>query len=510
MSLGSVDSVGESAVLAPVLMVQGTASSVGKSLITAGLCRLFARQGLRVAPFKAQNMSNNAAVCPSGGEIGRAQALQALACGLEPNTRMNPILIKPEAEARGQLVVLGASRGSFSARESLAQREELWPTVAEALDSLRAEHELVIAEGAGSPAELNLRAREIVNMRVARHAKAAVLLVGDIDRGGIFASLLGTLALLEPAERALVRALVVNRFRGDPSLFQDGVRELEQRAALPVLGVVPHLFDHGLPDEDAAAISLVPRDAPVVEVACVRLPRVANFDDLLPLSREPGVTVRFVDRPEELRAPDLVVLPGTKATLADLEWLRQRGLAARIKTLAARGTPLLGICGGFQMLGERISDPLGLESDSLREMIALRLLAVETTLEPHKQLSLVGGRVEAHDDGFWAALCFRPVQGYEIHAGRTRGSALPFLQLDDGRLDGACSANVAGTYLHGFFDRPQTRHALVRALAARNGFAWAPDASGADTLLDRLDRLADTLEASLNLTMLNSLTGLSR
>jgi adenosylcobyric acid synthase len=485
-------------------MVQGTASSVGKSLLVAGLCRLLARRGLRVAPFKAQNMSNNAAVCPGGGEIGRAQALQALACGIEPRVELNPILLKPEADARSQLVVLGRAQGSASARESLARRPELWPVVAEALDRLRREFDLVIAEGAGSPAELNLRAQEIVNMRVARHAGAAVLLVGDIDRGGVFASLLGTLALLEPEERALVRGLVVNKLRGDPTLFADGVRELEARSGLPVLGVVPYLTDHGLPDEDAAAISLPTRDEGIVQVACMRLPRMANFDDLLPLAREPGMAVRFVERPEQLRAPDLVVLPGNKATLADLAWLWERGLAERITALARRGTPVLGLCGGYQMLGRVVRDPDGMESGSLRELDGLGLLPVETTLTPEKRLGLVEGRVSARD-GFWSALDGCPVGGYEIHLGQTTGEVSPFVRLADGRPDGAHLDNVAGTYLHGFLDRPEPRRALVRALAARNGLTWSGAESDRDTLSARLDRLADTLETSLDLARLESL-----
>ena len=492
--------------LAPVLMIQGTASSVGKSLLAAGLCRLFARQGVRVAPFKAQNMSNNAAVCPSGGEIGRAQALQALACGLEPTVEMNPVLLKPEAEARSQLVVLGRARGSYSARQALAQREALWPTVVAALDGLRARFELVIAEGAGSPAEVNLRARDIVNMRLARHAGAAVLLVGDVDHGGVFASLLGTLALLEPEERALVRGLVVNKLRGDPSLFAEGVAFLQARAGVPVLGVVPYLPDHGLPDEDAAAISLPSREAAVVEVACIRLPRMANFDDLLPLAREPGVAVRFVDRPQELRAPDLVILPGSKATLPDLAWLWERGLAGRIQALARRGTPILGICGGYQMLNRVVRDPAGVESAHLRELPGLGLLPAETVLTPEKRLGLATGRVQAAGESLWSALHGLDVEGYEIHVGQTTGEAPSLLRLDDGRADGALHGNVAGTYLHGLFERATPRQALLAALAARNGFAWMPS-SGQESIVQRLDRLADTLEASLDLSLLRRLVG---
>jgi adenosylcobyric acid synthase len=477
-------------------MVLGTASSVGKSTLVAGLCRLFARRGVRVAPFKAQNMSNNAAVCRAGGEIGRAQFAQAQAAGIEATVDMNPILLKPQG-ASSQVIVHGQVRGVKTAREYFGpDRDDLWPAVVASLDRLRAEFELVIAEGAGSPAEINLRARDIVNMRVALHAEAEVLLVGDIDRGGVFASLLGTWAWLTPAERALVRGFVLNKFRGDASLLAPAPALLEARTGVRVVGVVPYLPDLRLPEEDAASLS--PRHGAdgCVEVAIVRLPHLANFDEFGPLAAEPGVDVRYVSQPAELRSPDLVILPGTKATIPDLLWLGERGLADRIRWLAANGTAVLGVCGGYQMLGRAVHDPHGLES-AHRSAVGLGLLPVETELTVEKRLVRARGQVLEHGQGVWRGLAGLPVDGYEIHVGRTRSDGRPFLALDAGG-DGsiATDAQVAGTHLHGVLERPEPRHALIRALARARGFAWAPETAPAP---DPYDALADVLAQTLRL-----------
>jgi adenosylcobyric acid synthase len=483
--------------LAPVLMAQGTASSVGKSTLVAGLCRLFARRGVRVAPFKAQNMSNNAAVCPGGGEIGRAQYTQAMAAGVVPAVDMNPILLKPQ-DGACQIVVWGRVLGVQTAAEYFGgRRPDLWPVVVEALDRLRASYDLVIAEGAGSPAEINLHDRDLVNMHVALHARADVLLVGDIDRGGVFASLLGTWEWLTPDERALVSGFVLNKFRGDVALLEPAPALLEQRTGVPVLGVVPYVEELALPEEDVA--SLAQRDAPNagVEIAIVRLPHLANFDEFGPLAAEPGVQVRYVARPEELRAPDLVILPGTKATVPDLLWLHERGMAGRILWLAEHGTPVLGICGGFQMLGAAVHDPLGMESDT-RSAVGLGLLPLETRLSGAKHLGQTCGRVRPGAPGIWAALAGTPVEGYEIHLGRTAGTAVrPFLDLAD-RTDGgvAHDRSVAGTYVHGVLERPEPRHALLRALATGRGLAWHPNP---EQRPDSFDRLADVLERCLRL-----------
>ena len=498
-----------------VLMVQGTMSSVGKSLLVAALCRIFARRGLRVAPFKAQNMALNSFVTADGLEIGRAQAMQAEAAGVDVTVEMNPVLLKPEADSVSQIVVLGRPWQRLAAREYWGRRGELWSVVTGALDSLRARFDLVVIEGAGSPVELNLKRTDLVNMAVARYAGAPVLLVGDIDRGGVFAQLLGTLDLLEPEDRARVRGLLVNKFRGDLGLFADGVRILEQRGGVPVLGVVPFVRDLRIADEDSVALDdrrEVP-DPAALDVAVVRLPRISNFDDLDPLRAEPDVAVRFVERPEELGAPDLIVLPGTKTTVADLAWMRERGLDARVAALARSGTPLLGLCGGYQMLGAHIRDPQGVEA-AAGAVAGLGLLPVETTFEPEKRTVRASGRVSA-DRGLFAGCAGLAVQGYEIHMGRSapQGGAAPLLRLAPGapdeRPDGAASPDgwVAGTYLHGLLHNDALRQRLLQNIAARSGRAPRQSATRFDRQAD-YERLADAVEASLDMPALERIAGL--
>ncbi|MBV9357956.1 MAG: cobyric acid synthase [Chloroflexi bacterium] len=489
-------------------MVQGTASSVGKSVLVGGLCRLFARRGLRVAPFKAQNMSNNAAVCADGGEIGRAQYAQAMAAGVAPTVDMNPILLKPQGERTSQLVVRGEVRGTRTARDYFLrlqlqpqpqphQDADLWAIVTGSLTRLRTEYELVIAEGAGSPAEINLRRRELVNMRLARHARADVLLVGDIDRGGVFAALLGVWEWLDPEERALVRGFVINKFRGDPTLLPPAPQLLEQRTAVPVLGVVPWLDQLDVPDEDAASLSQRTTSDPLLEIAILRLPHLANFDEFAGLANEAGVQVRWVTRPAELRAPDLVILPGSKATIPDLAWVVERGLGERIGWLAAHDTPVLGICGGFQMLGEAVRDPLRIESD-VQHARGLGLLPLQTELNRTKRLARTTGRVQGDVPGIWSALGEVPVEGYEIHVGQTTGQSIPALLDLAGRAEGAVRADgaVAGSYVHGLLETAAPRRALLRALAARRGFSFVPDPTPPD---NPYDRVADAIEANLRL-----------
>jgi adenosylcobyric acid synthase len=483
--------------LAPVLMIQGTASSVGKSTLVAGLCRLFARGGVRVAPFKAQNMSNNAAVCASGGEIGRAQFAQAIAAGIEPTVDMNPILLKPQAGA-SQVVVLGQVHSVQTAAAYWgARRSDLWPVVAEALDRLRASYDLVIAEGAGSPAEINLRSRDLVNMRVALYAEADVLLVSDIDRGGAFASLLGTWEWLEPAERALVRGFVLNKFRGDPTLLEPGPSMLEARTDVPVLGVVPFLPDLVLPEEDAASLQQAANVEVCADIAVIRLPHIANFDEFSAIAAEPRVGLRYVSRPDELRAPDLVILPGTKATIPDLLWLHEQGLAGRIRWLAAHGTPILGVCGGLQMLGELVSDPHRLESDQVCAT-GLSLLPIHTELHTSKRLARTRGRVRRGLPGIWGALGGLEVSGYEIHTGRSSTEDVASLLETSSGPDGALTADgvVAGTYVHGVWEEPGARYALLRELARRRGFDWSPHPA---QVADPYDRLSAAIGATLDL-----------
>jgi adenosylcobyric acid synthase len=371
---------------ARTLMIQGTASDVGKSILVTALCRIFAQEGLRVAPFKAQNMALNAAVTSDGGEIGRSQATQARAARIEPTVDMNPILLKPEAGMRSQVIVRGKVWRTLPWREYYDQRGALLDTIAGSLETLRAAHDLVIIEGAGSPAEINLKRGDIVNMRVAALADAPVLLAGDIDRGGVFAALLGTLELLEPDERARVRGLLINKFRGDVSLLQPGLDFIAQRTGVPVVGVIPHLPRLGLAEEDSVALDRRPgaADSPVLlDIAVIHLPQISNFDDFDPLAAEEGVRVRFVRERAELGTPDLLILPGTKSTIADLRELRARGLGTAIVALARAGVPTIGICGGYQMLGEAIEDPHRVESDEAA-LAGLALLPLRTVFAREK------------------------------------------------------------------------------------------------------------------------------
>ena len=487
---------------ARMLMVQGTSSSVGKSLLVAGLCRIFARQGMRVAPFKAQNMSNNAAVCADGSEIGRAQALQAAAAGIAPTADMNPVLLKPEADCHSQVIVLGKVWKTLAARHYLERKQFLWSHVTGALDRLRSAYDLIIVEGAGSPVELNLKSGDIVNMAIARHAEAPVLLVGDIDRGGVFAQLLGTLDLLPPEERTLVKGLIVNKFRGDPTLFVDGVRILQERGGVPVLGVVPYVPNLDLPDEDAVAIeggSFASTEPSKIEIAVIRLPHIANFDDFDPLKSEPGVRLRYVDSPSHLGRPHAVVLPGTKSTMADLHWLRERGLGDAIMRLRDAGTAIVGICGGYQMLGRTIRDPQKIESN-VEEIVGLSLLPVETAFADQKATHQTQAKVVSKA-GWMSHLTDTDLTGYEIHMGRTVTQS-PWLEIstrgDTTCLisDGAVSENgrIWGCYLHGLFANDEFRRAWLSSL--RTDFRASPTCDSA-RLQNGLDRWAGAVAKAI-------------
>ncbi len=487
-------------------MVQGTTSFAGKSTLVTALCRILADDGWAVAPFKAENLSLNSAATPDGGEIGRSQAVQAAAARVFPTVAMNPVLLKPEGGGRVQVVIRGRPRQRASDAGLDALRAERWAAITEALAALRAEHQIVVIEGMGSPAEINLAERDLANMRLARHADAPVLLVGDIDRGGVFASLVGTLALLPPDDRARVRGLVINNLRGDRALLEPGPRLLEERTGLPVVGVIPHLRDLGLPEEDAVGLADGFADdratGAAIRITVVRLPHLANFDDFDPLRREPGVDLRFVDRPAALAHADCLILPGTKSTLADLHWLRERGLAAVLRERAAAGAPLIGICGGFQMLGRTLADPAHAESDG-EAAAGLGLLPVATTFLPEKTTQPVTGTLGAFP-GPLAAAAGAAIHGYEIHMGRSdREGGAPFAYLRRGDsgglvLDGGVSADgrIIGTYVHGLFHNAPVRHALLAWLAARRGLpppAVAPDPA------DPFDRLAAAVRASLDM-----------
>jgi len=476
------------------VMFQGTGSDVGKSLIVAGLARAYTRQGLRVRPFKPQNMSNNAAVTADGGEIGRAQALQARACGVAPSVHMNPVLLKPQSEIGAQVVVQGRIFGNAQAADYHRLKPTLLPRVIESFDRLRAEADLVLVEGAGSPAEVNLRAGDIANMGFAQAARVPVLLIGDIDRGGVIASLVGTHALLEPAERALLKGFIINKFRGDISLFGDGLAAISARTGLASLGVVPWFeAARRLPAEDAVALSSYETNgAAAIRIAVPVLPRIANFDDLDPLRLEPDVAVDMVPpgRPLPIDA-DLILLPGSKATIADLAFLKAQGWHIDIAAHVRRGGRVLGLCGGYQMLGRRIADPSGIEGP-VGAVEGLALLDLETELTGDKTLAEVSGR--DHVSGM-------TVCGYEMHVGRTSGAALsrPMLQLANGvgvRPEGAVSPDgrVAGCYVHGLFAGDAFRHAFLAGLRPRSasGIAYGHEI---ETTLDAFaDHLADHID----------------
>jgi adenosylcobyric acid synthase len=467
-------------------MIQGAGSNVGKSLLVAGLCRAFARRGLAVRPFKPQNMSNNAAVAADGGEIGRAQALQAQAAGVAPSVHMNPVLLKPESDSGAQVVVQGRRVATVRARDYGAMKPDLLEAALDSYRRLAREADLVLVEGAGSPAEVNLRAGDIANMGFAQAARAPVALVGDIDRGGVIAQIVGTREILAPEDAKLVRGFVVNRFRGDPSLFADGYRLIAERTGWPGLGLVPWFERaHRLPAEDSADLGLR-RGSGDLLVAVPMLPRIANFDDLDPLAQEPGVRVAMVPRGEPLPADAaLVVLPGSKSTRADLAVLRAEGWDVDIRALLRRGARVIGLCGGYQMLGRRIVDEDGAEG-APGETEGLGLLDVETAMARDKRVERAAGRHLASGAS---------VEGYEIHIGRTEGPdrARPLFEIA-GAPEGATSADgrAMGTYLHGAFAADGFRAAFLRELGAASALDYRAEVEAT------LEALADHLEAHLD------------
>ncbi|GAC1477002.1 MAG: cobyric acid synthase [Acidimicrobiales bacterium] len=490
------------------LMVCGTTSDAGKSHTVTGLCRLLARRGVRVAPFKAQNMALNSFVTASGHEIGRAQGVQALAAGAEPEVAMNPILLKPTGERSSQVVLMGRPVGHFEAAAYHEAKPALLATVLAALEDLRSRYDVVVCEGAGSPAEINLLDRDIVNLRVAHAAGLPAIVVGDIDRGGVFAALYGTVALLPDDLRPVVRGFVINKFRGDPTLLGDGLAELERRCGVPTLGVIPWLHDVALDAEDSLALdgrrprAVAGPVADRVDVAVIRFPRISNFTDLDALALEPGVGVRWVSYPTELGDPDLIVLPGTKATVADLEWFRGGGLAQAVHTAAVgpHGPLVLGICGGYQMMGRELTDDV----ESRRGTVpGLGWIAARTEFQAAK--------ITRQRRGSWRG---HRVAGYEIHHGVVELDAgtEPWLELDDvcGRaVDGCGNPEVGpwvGTTLHGLLESDGFRSALVQAIAARRGKRWEPAGVSFGTAREaQFDRLADAVEAHLDIPALEDL-----
>jgi adenosylcobyric acid synthase len=479
------------------LLVCGTSSDAGKSMVVAGLCRLLARKGIRVAPFKAQNMSNNSAVTVEGGEIGRAQAMQARAAGLAPSVRFNPILLKPGSDTTSQLVIGGQVAGSVTAAEYWSDRNRLAAVVQGELARLRAEFDAVICEGAGSPAEINLRATDLVNMGLARAANLPVIVVGDIDRGGLLAHLFGTVAVLERDDQALIAGFIVNKFRGDVALLEPGLRQLADLTGRPTFGVLPYTDDLWLDTEDAVPVLAhrvlgtpqPPRGSQWLRVAVLRLPRISNSTDIEALACEPGVLVRWVREPADLADADVIVVPGTKSTVADLGWLRERGLDQAILTHAASGRTVLGICGGFQMLCRSIDDPV--ESRSGR-VDAMGVLDAEVVFAPDKALRRWQGSLH----------------GYEIHHGRLSRCAEASWFEVDGCPQGYRRGQVFGTHWHGLFDNDDFRRqwlTLAAAAAGRDGFVVADGVDVAARRDAQLDLMADLLEAHLDV---DAITGL--
>ena len=459
--------------MAKTIMIQGTMSNAGKSLLTAGLCRIFRQDGYRVAPFKSQNMALNSYITSEGLEMGRAQVMQAEAAGIEPSVLMNPILLKPTNDTGSQVIVNGEVLGTMSARDYFKYKKKLVPDIMKAFRALAEKNDIIVIEGAGSPAEINLKTDDIVNMGMAKMADAPVLLAGDIDRGGVFAQLYGTVELLEPEERNRIRGLIINKFRGDKTILDPGIEMLEKKCGIPVVGVAPYL-DIQVEDED----SLTERfdrdqETGLIDIAVIRIPRISNFTDFNPLESIPGVSLRYVKHTSDLKNPDVIILPGTKNTMEDLRWLRESGMEALILKAADRGTLIFGICGGYQMLGETLSDPHGVEAGG--SMRGMGLLPMDTIFAEKKTRTQVTGRF-LDLDGDYETLSEVEFTGYEIHMGDSvrRNPAKPCTSVRDGvtgkeKTEGTFTRNVCGTYVHGIFDKEETALALIRAAGKKKG-----------------------------------------
>ena len=478
--------------MAKNIMIQGTMSNAGKSLLCAGLCRIFRQDGYRVAPFKSQNMALNSFITADGGEMGRAQVVQAEAAGIAPDVRMNPILLKPTTDVGSQVIVNGVVQGNMRAMEYYRRKREFVPAVLEAYNSLAAENDIIVIEGAGSPAEINLKQEDIVNMGLAKLVDAPVLLVGDIDRGGVFAQLYGTVALLEPEERARIKGTIVNKFRGDKKILEPGLVTLEHLCGVPVAGVIPYVHVD-IDDEDSLSTRFT-RDTgrKDIDLAVIRLPRISNFTDFAPFERFENVSVRYVEKVSDLHDPDMIMLPGTKSTIADLKWLRESGLEAAILKAASAGTPIFGICGGYQMLGRTVSDPEQVEAAGISEISGMNLLDMDTLFRGEKVQTQTEGIFE-NIPGLFSCLNGLAYQGYEIHMGRSmeRRSAV------------TCKGNVYGSYIHGIFDAPGVAEAILGALCRKKGLDPARLGSFDPKAYKeaQYDKLADAVRSGLDMEL---------
>ena len=478
--------------MAKNIMIQGTMSNAGKSLLCAGLCRILRQDGYRVAPFKSQNMALNSFITKDGGEMGRAQVVQAEAAGIEPDVRMNPILLKPTADVGSQVIIAGQVQGNMRAMEYYRRKREYIPAILEAYNSLASEYDIIVIEGAGSPAEINLKQEDIVNMGLAKLVDAPVLLVGDIDRGGVFAQLYGTVALLEEDEQKRIKGTVVNKFRGDRSILEPGIRILEELCGVPVAGVIPYTHVD-IDDEDSLTERFArTTERKLLDIAVIRLPRISNFTDFAPFERYANVSLRYVERVADLHSPDMILIPGTKSTIADLKWLRQSGLEAAILKAASAGTLIFGICGGYQMLGRRISDPDRVEAAGTTEIQGLGLLDMDTVFLGEKVQTQVAGTFDGVT-GLLSGLNGMDYTGYEIHMGCSQEKKPPL----QGR------SNVYGSYIHGVFDAPGVSDGILKALCAKKGLDFS--ALGTFDLQEYKERqynmLADAVRGGLDMEL---------
>ncbi len=461
--------------MAKAIMIQGTMSNAGKSLLAAGLCRIFRQDGYSVAPFKSQNMALNSFITEEGLEMGRAQVMQAEAAGIRPSVKMNPILLKPTNDVGSQVIVNGEVLGTMSARDYFKYKKKLVPDIMKAYQELSDEYDIIVIEGAGSPAEINLKNDDIVNMGMAKMAKAPVLLVGDIDRGGVFAQLIGTVDLLEPSERDMVKGLIINKFRGDKTILDPGVKMLEERSHIPVVGVAPYM-NIQVEDEDSLTERFDRKQsAGLIDIAVIRVPRISNFTDFNPFESVEGVSLRYVQHVSELKNPDMIILPGTKNTMEDLLWMRENGLEAAVLKAAAAGCIVFGICGGYQMLGDTLSDPYHVEAGG--KIRGMGLLPMDTVFASKKTRTRVTGEFLPMT-GIFAALSGVSLEGYEIHMGESvrKEGILPATKLmvagnqpEEKKTEGAFHENVCGTYVHGVFDKEEVVETLIRILGERKG-----------------------------------------
>ena len=497
--------------MAKAIMIQGTMSNAGKSLITAGLCRIFRQDGYRVAPFKAQNMALNSFITKEGLEMGRAQVVQAEAAGIEPSVLMNPVLLKPTNDTSSQVIVGGEVYSNMSAQEYYRRKREIVPEIMKAYEQLDSQYDIIVLEGAGSPAEINLKENDIVNMYMAKLAKAPVLLAGDIDRGGVFASLAGTMMLFDDSERAMVKGILINKFRGDKTILQPGLDMLEEIVHVPTLGVIPYLHVD-IDDEDSLTERFHKKGSVgLIDIVVIRLPRISNFTDFNVLECVPGVTLRYVSSAHDLKNPDLIILPGTKNTMEDLLWMRQNGLEALVLKHASAGKPVFGVCGGYQMLGVELSDPYGVEAGGT--IAGMGLLPAKTIFEKEKTRTQIKGRFLEGMSGILAGLSRVELEGYEIHMGQTevlddRGGKLALLEEISGQpaaeAVGMCRGNIYGSYIHGIFDKEDVAKTLVSALYRAKGLDDS-ELSGMDVKAykeQQYDLLAQGIRENIDMDLL--------